>query len=65
MDIYIVVEGGRVIDVYADTPHIFATVLDVDAAKSKSPKALDKIREQINEIAGENSAIEFEELPGS
>ena len=63
MDIFIIVEGARVIQIYADTPHVAATVLDLDAAKHKSPKALDDMREQINEIAGENSYIEFEEVP--
>ncbi len=63
MDIYIIVEGSRVIDLYADTPLVAATVLDLDAAREKSPEALNAMREQINDIAGENSAIEFEEVP--
>ena len=53
----------RVIDLYADTPLVAATVLDLDAAREKSPEALNAMREQINDIAGENSAIEFEEVP--
>ena len=63
MDIYIIVENGRVTEVYADMPNTTAIVLDLDAAKQKSPEALESMREKIEDIAAENSYIEYEEKP--
>jgi hypothetical protein len=61
MDVYIVVSGGRVESVYADNPTLCAYVLDLDNAEHESPEAFDAMKALINDIAGENSLIDFEE----
>ena len=61
MDVYIVIKDGMVDSVYADNPTLCAYVLDLDGAEQESPVALDAMKALINDIAGENSLIDFEE----
>jgi len=60
-DVYIIVENGMVESVYADHPCVCAYVLDLDGARQESPEAYDAMKALINDIAGENSLIDFEE----
>ena len=62
MDVYIVVKGGMVTSVYADSPTATVKVLDLDGAEHESPEALDAMKALIEDIAGENSLIDFEEV---
>ena len=61
MDVYIVVKNGMVESVYADSPNLCAYVLDLDGAEQESPEAYEAMKALVNDIAGENSPIDFEE----
>jgi len=61
MEVYIIIKDGMVESVYADNPTLCAYVLDLDGAEQESLEALNTMKALINDIAGENSLIVFEE----